>query len=98
MRSARAGVAALSRRPTLIAALLYGLVAIALVSPALLPGKTLSMSDQLRLDQPWAAVNPPPFTRAANPATENSDGTTQFRPFLQYAERRLPNVPLWNPH
>ena len=41
------------RRPTLAAAVLYALLAIALVSPALLPGHTLSASDYLWSAAPW---------------------------------------------
>ena len=44
----------LRRRPLLAAALLYALLSIAFVAPALVPGKTLSASDYLWSVTPWA--------------------------------------------
>jgi hypothetical protein len=82
----------------LSAGLAYGLVAVVLFAPALLPGKTLSMSDQFRLTEPWRSADPPPFSRAANPATENSDVPINIEPLRRHAIERLPGAPLWNPH
>ena len=48
----------LRRRPLLAAALLYALLSIAFVSPALVPGKTLSASDYLWSVAPWAESRP----------------------------------------
>ncbi len=89
---------AFARRPALAAAGLYAVVAIALVAPALLPGKTLSMSDQLSVMAPWQGAHTSHLTRPAVPATENSDATTQLRPFLEYSAQRLPGMLLWDPY
>jgi hypothetical protein len=86
-----------TRHPVLAAAALYALLALAFVSPSLLPGHTLSAADYL-----WSGT---PFT-AAKPAAvhgfganyEEADSVLQFEPFLQWARGRLPDVPLWNPH
>jgi hypothetical protein len=88
---------ALRRRPVLSAALLYALLAIAFVSPALMPGKTLSASDYLWSVAPWAESRP----AGVAPFGSNFDmldQAFQFQPGWQYAVRHLPDVPLWNPH
>ena len=86
------------RRPALAAALLYALVALVLFAPGLIPGRTLSNSDQLRLEYPWKGADPPDFARASVTPEESDDATTQFRPFLRYASDHLFDPPLWNPH
>jgi hypothetical protein len=86
------------RRPALAAALSYALVALVLFGPALIPGRTLSNSDQLRLEYPWKGAHPPDFARASVPPEESDDAATQFRPFLRYASDHLFDPPLWNPH
>lgn len=80
------------------AGLLYLLIAVALASPALLPGKSLSMADQLRLAEPWKSASPPEFEHAALPNSENTDTTLQLQPLLRESVDRLPDAPLWNPH
>jgi len=86
----------LRRRPALAAALLYALVAIAFVSPALLPGKTLSNSDALWFEPPWVGVKPAALERPSNP--ELGDAPRYVQPFLQRTADSLPHVPLWNPN
>ena len=82
-------------RPALAAAALYALLAIALVSPALLPGHTLSASDYLWSGTPWTAERPADV-KPLGSNYEEVDAATQFQPFLQYAREQ--GVPLWNPH
>ena len=84
-------------RPVLVAALLYGLLALAFVSPALLPGKTLAGSDYLWDAVPWKAEKPD-GVRASGSNYELADASTQFLPFMRYSRERLPEAPLWNPH
>ena len=86
------------RRPGLVAALIYALVAVVLFSPGLVPGRTLSNSDQLRLQYPWKGAESPPPARVSVAPEESDDATTQFRPFLSYASDHLFDPPLWNPH
>jgi hypothetical protein len=80
------------------AALLYALVALVLFSPALIPGRTLSNSDQLRLQYPWKGTEPPLPARVSVPPAESDDATTQFLPFLIHASAHPFDPPLWNPH
>jgi hypothetical protein len=95
--SARRLLSAIRRRPTLSAALAYALLAVALVAPGLLPGRTLSASDYLWSGAPWTAERPA-GVQALGSNYEEVDAVTQFQPFLQYAARHMPDVPLWNPH
>ncbi|MBD0281636.1 MAG: YfhO family protein [Thermoleophilaceae bacterium] len=90
------GVAALRRRPALAAALLYAVLAMLMVGPALLPGKTLSNSDMTWFQPPWVGVKPAELEMPTN--TELGDAPGQLQPFLGYAADRVPDVPLWNPH
>lgn len=89
-------MSALRRRPTLAAALIYALLAIAFVSPALMPGKVMSNSDSLWFVAPWNSTVPEGLERPAN--DEVGDAPAQMYPFVQYTKSRLPDVPLWNPH
>jgi Bacterial membrane protein YfhO len=84
-------------RPIALAALLYGLLALAFVSPALVPGKTLAGSDYLWDAIPWQAEKPDEV-RGSGSNYELADASTQFLPFMRYARERLPDAPLWNPH
>ena len=84
------------RRPVLFAAFLYAALALAFVSPALMPGKVLSNSDSFWYQAPWEDVRPDGFDRPANP--EIDDIPAQMHSFLQYTDERLPDIPLWNPH
>ena len=77
------------------AALLLAALALAFVSPALLPGKVLSNSDALWFQAPWAASRPAELQRPANP--ELGDAPQQMQPFLRAVKRSFPDVPLWNP-
>jgi hypothetical protein len=86
----------LSRHPVRIAALLYALLALALLAPGLLPGRTISTADSLYFSPPWAASRPANLHRPAN--DELGDAVLQFQPFTAYAKQRLPQVPLWNPY
>ena len=95
--SARRLLSAVRRRPTLSAALAYALLSLLLFAPALLPGHTLSASDYLWSGAPWTADRPAGVQDLGS-NYEEADAVLQFQPFLQYAARELPDVPLWNPH
>jgi hypothetical protein len=95
--SARRLLSAVRRRPTLSAALAYALLSLLLFAPALLPGHTLSASDYLWSGAPWTAERPAGVQDLGS-NYEEADAVLQFQPFLQYAARDLPDVPLWNPH
>lgn len=85
------------RRPAVGAAVLYALLAVAFVSPALLPDRTLSAADGLYSVPPWTEVRPEGVNDlGAN--YELLDQTLQFEPFLRYTDAALPDPPLWNPH
>ena len=86
----------LRSHPVASAALLYAVLALAFVSPALMPGKVLSNSDSYWYQPPWVDVRPDGFDRPSNP--EIDDIPSQMHPFLQYTRERLPDMPLWNPH
>ena len=70
-------------------------MAIAFVSPSLLPGRTLSNSDVLWFEPPWVGVKPAELERPSNP--ELGDAPRYVQPFLQRTADSLPHVPLWNP-
>jgi hypothetical protein len=95
--SARRLLSAVRRRPTLSAALLYAVLAVALFAPALVPGHTLSASDYLWSGAPWTQERPAGVQELGS-NYEEVDAVLQFQPFLQYAGRHLPDMPLWNPH
>jgi Bacterial membrane protein YfhO len=88
--------ARLTTRPALAAALVYAALAILLVSPALLPGRTLSASDAFWTSTPWTAYRGHVQGLGAN--TQLSDSYILFQPFLQYTRSVLPHVPLWDPY
>ncbi len=87
----------LRRRPTVAAAVVYGLLSVALYAPALVPGHTLSASDYLWTAAPWAAQRPADV-RGFGANYELLDSVLQFQPFLRYSRDRLPDAPLWNPY
>ena len=87
----------LRRHVNLAAAALYALLALALVSPGLVPDHTLSASDYLWSSAPWQA-DVPDGVRGLGSNVEQADAVAQFQPFLQYTREALPSVPLWNPH
>ncbi len=99
-RSVRPLAAAAARRPTLAAAVIYALLALVLVGPALVPGHTLSASDYLWAGAPWQASPPPGATGETGLGSnyEMADAALVFQPFTQWARGQLPDVPLWNPH
>ena len=86
----------LRRRPTLAAGLIYTALAILLLLPGLLPGRTISTADSLRFAPPWAAGRPAHLTRISN--NELGDAVVQFQPLLAFARDALPHAPLWNPY
>ena len=90
------GEGAFRGRPLLAATSLYAVLALAFFGQALTPGRTLSTSDQLWLNPPWAASPPPSFLHPANFASP--DFPLAFRPWASYTRRELPSVPLWNPY
>jgi hypothetical protein len=69
---------------------------IAFLAPGLLPGKTLSNSDTLWFDPPWAASKPAHLTVPSNP--DLGDAPEWMQLFLHHAAREIPHVPLWNPY
>jgi hypothetical protein len=83
-------------RPHVAAALLYALLALAFVSPGLVPGKVISNSDSFWFQPPWSAERPADLKRPANP--EIDDGPSVLQPFVRLTARTLPDVPLWNPY
>jgi Bacterial membrane protein YfhO len=85
------------RRPAVWAAVLYAVLAIGFVSPALMPGKTLSSSDYLYSVTPWTDSRPDDV-RPLGSNFELIDQTLQFEPFYRYTKERLPDMPLWNPY
>src|SRR5918992_1860324 len=85
------------RRPTLTAAAVYALLALALVGHGLIPGRTLSASDYLWSGAPWQAAAPPGVTGLGS-NYEQADAVLVFQPLAQWARGPLPDVPLWNPH
>jgi hypothetical protein len=84
-------------RPAVWAAALYALLAIAFVSPALVPDRTLSASDHLYSIPPWADSRPAEVPELGT-NFELIDQTLQFEPFQRYTRDAAPDVPLWNPH
>jgi hypothetical protein len=84
-------------RPALWAAALYALLAIAFVSPALMPDRTLSASDYLYSVPPWTDSRPDSVAELGT-NFELIDQTLQFEPFQRYMREAAPDVPLWNPH
>jgi hypothetical protein len=81
----------------LAVAVLYAVLALAMVGPALLPGRTLSASDDLWAAAPWQSARPS-GVHGLGTNFELGDSAAQFQPFLQYTRSRLPDTPLWNPY
>ena len=84
------------RRPVAFAAVVYALLALTFVSPALMPGKVLSNSDSYWYQPPWVDIRPAGYERPSNP--EIDDIPAQMQTFQRYTRERLPDIPLWNPH
>jgi len=80
-----------------LAAALYAVLALAFVSPALAPGKTLAGADYLWSSVPWKAQKPE-SVRTLGANYELADTAVQQLPYMQHTRERLPDVPLWNPH
>src|SRR6188472_1409781 len=87
----------LRAHPTAAAALVYLVLSIALYSPALLPGHTLSPSDYLWSAAPWDAERPAdvPFLGSNY---ELVDAATQSQQWIEYSRHHLLDPPLWNPY
>jgi hypothetical protein len=84
------------RRPLAVAALLYAVLSLAMVAPALAPGRTLSSADTFWFQAPWAGVKPASLVRPSNPDIDDVPGV--YVPFTQYLRREAPALPLWNPY
>lgn len=84
-------------RPTLAAALVYTLLALVLVGPGLVPGRTLSSSDYLWSAAPWQQLAPAGAKGETGLGSnyEMADAVLVFQPFAEWARGQLP---LWNPH
>lgn len=96
-RSAGRLAARVRARPVRSAALLYAVLSLAMVSPGLAPGRTLSSSDYLWTAAPWLAERPP-GVRPGGANVELADSVSNFQPSLRYTRDALPDIPLWNPH
>ena len=82
---------ALRRRaggPASAAALLYAVLAMLFVSPALVPGKTLSNSDTLWFEPPWVSAKPPELKLPSNP--DLGDAARYLQPFLRRVVAEMP--------
>lgn len=97
-RVLKGGLARLRRRPALAAALIYLLLAVAFVSPALVGGQTLSASDYQWVAPPWIESRPDAVRPSGGANGELADSVSQFQPFMRFARDSLPSPPLWNPH
>jgi hypothetical protein len=86
----------LRARPTLAAAILYALVALAFVSPALVPGRVMSHSQLLWFAPPWNAERPDSVETAGN--LEVGDAPSVLYPLQLEVKKRLPEPALWNPY
>ncbi len=85
------------QRPTASAAVVYAVLALLFLAPALRPGHTLSSTDYLYTQVPWSAAAPPGFRVPSN--TELYDPAFQFIPWLEYTREQLPGGSLlWNPY
>jgi hypothetical protein len=79
------------------AALVYLVLALALFSHGLAPGRTLSASDFLWTATPWDASRPAEVAGLGS-NREQGDAVNKFQPSLQYTRGELPGVSLWDPH
>ena len=84
------------RRSSVLAALVFAALSLALVGPALVPGRTLSSSDALWAATPWSATRPA-GVRPLGSNPEIGDQARVFQPFLQHTRETLPHIPLWDP-
>ena len=84
-------------RPVRCIALLYAILSLAMVSPGLVPGRTLSSSDYLWTAAPWAHERPA-GVRPGGANLELADSVSNFQPAFRFTRSALPDVPLWNPH
>jgi Bacterial membrane protein YfhO len=84
-------------RPTLAAAAVYTLLALVLVGPGLVPGRTLSASDYLWWAAPWQQVAPAGAKGETGLGSnyEMADAALVFQPMTEWARGQFP---LWNPH
>jgi hypothetical protein len=83
-------------RPGVVAGLIYAVLALLMVSPALPPGQTLSASDQLWNATPWHGQGDSSISPAGSNA-QIEDQYRVFQPFLEHSREVLPRIPLWNP-
>ena len=88
----------LRRRPALAAGLIYLLLGTAFVSPALVPGHTLSASDFQWVAPPWIESRPDSVRPSGGSNGELADTVSVFQPFARFASESFPDPPLWNPH
>ncbi len=77
-------------RPTLAAAAVYTLLALVLVGPGLVPGRTLSASDYLWWAAPWQQVAPAGATGEIGLGSnyEMADAALVFQPMTEWARGR----------
>jgi hypothetical protein len=93
----RQGLDWLRLRPTLVAAIVYAVLALAFVGQGLVPGRTLSSSDSLYGFAPWNQ-DQPAGVQGLGSNYELADAAVVFQPFLQHNRDVLPHIPLWNSH
>jgi Bacterial membrane protein YfhO len=82
------------RNPTGLAAVIFAVLSLLFVAPALVPGHTLASTDYLYSQIPWSSVAPAGYTAPSN--TELYDPAFQFIPWFEYT--RSGGDILWNPH
>ena len=86
----------LRSRPVFGAALLYALLALVFVSPALVPGRVMSHSQLLWFAPPWSSERPASVETAGN--LEVGDAPSVLYPLQREVKERLPYPALWNPY
>ena len=95
-RIAYRGAVPLRARPWMLALVLYGVLALVVASPGLVPGRTMSSSDALWASAPWTSLRPP-GVRAFGSNRELGDQVRAFQPFLQHTPRDAPAHPAVEP-
>jgi hypothetical protein len=81
----------------LAAAVVYTALSLMFFGQALLPDRTLSNSDVLYFDSPWADSRPPGLQRPSQ-IGEAHDYAVAYDPWMRYSRDAFPDIPLWNPY
>jgi hypothetical protein len=84
-----------AHRPVALAAAIYLLLSLLMFAPGLMPGRTVSGSDELWTATPWDSSRPPDIpVLGSNP--ELADAFSIFHPALRRTRAVLPDIPLWD--